>query len=579
MENCKLYCRITRRTLLVIFIIAVSIVGLQAGESVVETTGSDILYSTLQQIDKYKDTQPDRAIGIANEYIKSIANENKSYDAGMVYLVMGRIHENKAKYLIALKYYQKALSIFKQIKSPSNVAEATFLLAKINKKIGLYEEALVHSLDAIDQFEKRSDSLGLAGVYNVLGSIYKYQDDHSKAIEYYQRFHDISIARNNQRDVATALNNIGVVYDDIGNFELAKCYYEQCIVINEKIGKEYKSGTYYSNIGELYLAEGNFVKAKECFDQSYVFKKQEMDIKGIAVALGDLGKYYWKVDSLTEALSNYEEAIRLLSESGSSVYLKNLYYGLHKVHLKSGDYQKAYENYKLYHELSSNLVDNEVVKKLSFWEWNQKMARQKEIEQFKKERNRLIITVVLVVLSLLILFILTLYQRQKNKYNQAVLKSENEQLLKEKVENKLEIKNKELTIYSLQVAKTGEISNNVIQKLERTKYNLKKDDRYVVQSVINELQLELKQDKWKEFEICFSEVYDQFYSNLTNVYPNLTPKEIRLCAFLRMNMSSKDIASITGQTPHSINIARTRLRKKMNLTGQDVDLVYFLAQY
>lgn len=545
----------------------------------INTTITDLLNRTLQQIDEYKDKQPTQALAIANEFIKGVKEESTSNAAGMVFIEIGKIHENSAQYLIALKYYQKALEIFERTKSSGNRAEATYRLAKINKKIGLYENALAYSLSAMEQFKTRNDSVSLSGVYNVLGSIYKYQHDEENAIEYYQRFFDISRAIDNQRDMATALNNIGVVFEESGKKELAKSYYERCIAINKEIGKEYKSGTYYANIGNIFLDEGNYERAKGCFLKSYSFKQQELDIKGVAVALGNLGRYYRKVDSINESVKHYNEAIALLDKSGANQYLKNLYYGIHKAYRQKGDFYKAYECFRQYHDLSEQLSDKEVIKELSFWEWEQKQAKQEKIEKLEKDRQRLIIVIAITILVLLSFFIWMLYQRQRSRYRQVLLKSENEQLHNAQIKNELEIKNKELTIYSLQVAKSGEISDSVIQKLEQTKYNLKKEDRVVIQSIINELKQERKQDQWKEFELCFSEVHDEFFANLKEQFSNLTTKELRLCAFLRMNMSTKDIASMTGQTPHSINIARTRLRKKLNITGKEVDLNQFLSEY
>jgi DNA-binding CsgD family transcriptional regulator len=73
-------------------------------------------------------------------------------------------------------------------------------------------------------------------------------------------------------------------------------------------------------------------------------------------------------------------------------------------------------------------------------------------------------------------------------------------------------------------------------------------------------------------------VHADFYKNLNQINPDLTPNERRLCAFLKLNMSTKDISAITGQTPHSIKIARARLRKKFNLTNSDTSLLAFLAE-
>ena len=74
---------------------------------------------------------------------------------------------------------------------------------------------------------------------------------------------------------------------------------------------------------------------------------------------------------------------------------------------------------------------------------------------------------------------------------------------------------------------------------------------------------------WSEFETHFSTVFEDFYINLNKRYPGLTPNESKLCALLRLNLSTKEIASITAQNPKSVDMARYRLRKKMNLNSTD----------
>jgi len=90
--------------------------------------------------------------------------------------------------------------------------------------------------------------------------------------------------------------------------------------------------------------------------------------------------------------------------------------------------------------------------------------------------------------------------------------------------------------------------------------------------------MEKAQDEkiWEEFEMRFHNVHNDFYDKLNAVFPGLSINEKRLCSFLRLNMTTKEISSITGQTPKSIEMARTRLRKKLNLTNSETSLTDFL---
>jgi DNA-binding CsgD family transcriptional regulator len=100
----------------------------------------------------------------------------------------------------------------------------------------------------------------------------------------------------------------------------------------------------------------------------------------------------------------------------------------------------------------------------------------------------------------------------------------------------------------------------------------------MVNEVIREIEMDSSQETWKEFELRFQNVHTSFYKKLSHDYPDLTANELRICAFLKLNMSTKDIAAITYQTTNSIKVARWRLRQKFGLE-KDSNLVSFLARY
>lgn len=79
-------------------------------------------------------------------------------------------------------------------------------------------------------------------------------------------------------------------------------------------------------------------------------------------------------------------------------------------------------------------------------------------------------------------------------------------------------------------------------------------------------------------EKLMMEIDSYFYKRLLADYPDLTKNELRLCAFLRLNLSSKEISSITQQTPHSITVARSRVRKKIGLETNE-KLTNFLIKF
>jgi hypothetical protein len=85
---------------------------------------------------------------------------------------------------------------------------------------------------------------------------------------------------------------------------------------------------------------------------------------------------------------------------------------------------------------------------------------------------------------------------------------------------------------------------------------------------IRKMNGSIHNNSWAQFEEYFNSVHPYFSINLLNENPKLTLDDLRLCYFLRLNMSSKEIAQITNKENHSIDIARCRLRKKFKLDRQ-----------
>jgi len=98
-----------------------------------------------------------------------------------------------------------------------------------------------------------------------------------------------------------------------------------------------------------------------------------------------------------------------------------------------------------------------------------------------------------------------------------------------------------------------------------------------VDAVKGVLSSDLKTNAWEEFEYRFQQIHSGFYERLRQLHPDLTLNERRLCAFLRLDMTTKEISDITGQSIRAIKMARVRLRSKLGLTNTDQEIFDFLS--
>lgn len=128
-----------------------------------------------------------------------------------------------------------------------------------------------------------------------------------------------------------------------------------------------------------------------------------------------------------------------------------------------------------------------------------------------------------------------------------------------------ENKKHELTSAALRLVQIMELNNQLISDLESFSAFTTMEGKELVRQMLVKSRLSSGERFWNEFETRFDNLYESFSRKLSMMYPGLTPGDRKLCALLRLNLSSKDIAAIVHQNPQSIDMARYRLRKKMNL--------------
>lgn len=147
-------------------------------------------------------------------------------------------------------------------------------------------------------------------------------------------------------------------------------------------------------------------------------------------------------------------------------------------------------------------------------------------------------------------------------------------LYNENLKNELNLKNNQLTAVTMQLLKNKEFILEVQQKISSaiSKTNSEEELKRLVKTI----DLELSEiDYWDQFSYHFEQVHGNYLNKIKEINVKLSPNELKLVAFLRMNMSSKEISKLMNITVRGVEIARHRLRKKFNLSRGE-NLVNFL---
>ncbi len=159
-------------------------------------------------------------------------------------------------------------------------------------------------------------------------------------------------------------------------------------------------------------------------------------------------------------------------------------------------------------------------------------------------------------------------EREKELQREALI-SEKEviRLRNDKLRQEMRMKNKELADSTMQKIHKNKFLINLKSELNRifietSDVRLKTRVKKVVKKIDNDINNE---NNWKIFETHFSNVHEEFLTSLKQEYPKISPAELRLCACLRMNISTKEIASLLNISVRGVEASRYRLRKTINL--------------
>ena len=159
-----------------------------------------------------------------------------------------------------------------------------------------------------------------------------------------------------------------------------------------------------------------------------------------------------------------------------------------------------------------------------------------------------------------------LIQRNKRELELNRLQSEKEiiKIKNEQLEKEFKIKSKELAASTMNIIKKNEVLNEIKEQLVQI------EDKSNLKPVIKTIDGNLNQSSnWETFQEAFNSMDQNFFKKIKELHPSLSPNDLRLCAYLRLNLSSKEISGLINISPRSVEVKRYRLRKKLQLDNNE----------
>ncbi len=426
--------------------------------------------------------------------------------------------------------------------------------------------------------------------------------------------------------------NLGTFYLKMDDLALAEEMYKKGISIFQKLPKQSEYGWLLHRLGELQRTNGDLVKAKKTLLKALDFWEQTNNLRGKSFTLAQLAHLFislkqpdiakqffleglaiteknnfwlsqisilFNLGKLNGQQKNHEVAIKYLEKSADlsiqkniSYYFKNNYQLLAENYAAIGKNQAANKNYQDYfNELEKSVKLNQTTTKEWAKNFDNLYAKEKaynllkETEINNQERLKLQQTIIagaLLIIALTLWIAFSYFQTNQRNAKQ----KDKLELLNQKIQeqaNQLSIANKNITTQKnelqIELIKKLLVLSNHSESIKAIEHNLGQMDITKETLEIKKLLINTKDDSlWKELDIQLSQSNADFFEKLSKKHPNLTKGDLRLCAFLKMNLSTKEIANLTFKNPESVKVARSRLRKKLGLTHSNTVLSSFLNQ-
>ncbi len=170
----------------------------------------------------------------------------------------------------------------------------------------------------------------------------------------------------------------------------------------------------------------------------------------------------------------------------------------------------------------------------------------------------------------------------EKKLQAEALEAEKEliRLRNEKLSAEMRQKDRELANSTLQMIQKSKSLISIRKELSRLSAEI--GDEILsgqINLIIRKINREINaENQWEVFEKHFESVHEEFLKRLKTRYPDLTPRELLLCAYLRLNITSKEIAALMNISVRGVEISRYRLRRKLNL-DHDTNLTGFILSF
>jgi tetratricopeptide (TPR) repeat protein len=514
---------------------------------------------------------------------------------GLAYADLSRFEEAKGYYQQSFNFFKKQNNIENQAVAIQNIGVIEYQQGNIKEALDKYlqVDSIFRQLPNVAKGRIAINLTNLAIVYNVLKEHKKARSIYKQAIENFEAINDLV-------GMAQVYVNLGVSYFD-SDIDSSFYYHSKSLEISESFGHEIGIANGLTYVGDIYREKGDFEKAVSNYNKATELLRTNQFTFGLINTLISLADVYKRTEKYDLAIKSVNEAIDSTVSTGTLDHQQRAYTQLYEIYKKKKDYEKALNTSIIVQSLKDSIVNTEKYEAIKSIEAKfESHKKQNQIDQLTIEKELislrytagivfviLLLAVVLIVLNRRLIIrkrnlalieaqkqiaeqnlILAQIELEKSNTNKklAEIELENERLKNEKTEAELELRKKLLLNYALRISNKNEFLLNIKEKLKDK--NIPDTDRLKQVSTLINRNL-IAETELKELDTIMESVGAEFFLKLAKYSAEFNETEKKICVFLSLDMSSKDISSILAISPKTIDNYRSSIRKKLGIEADE----------
>lgn len=375
-----------------------------------------------------------------------------------------------------------------------------------------------------------------------------------------------------------AYSSISRAYEQLHDDDSSEFYSRQALAA-QQLGRNFVYlPLAYIRVANVELKQENRTHSSLLYNRAYQIADSTGNIQAQVSALVGIGQWQLKFGTADSAGRAYEQAKKLAQGLGDRAFYLLVLEQIIGLRKQQNNYKEAtvlQDEIATVRDSINSFDQRRLAKSLetrfNVAEKDRKLLLLQNERDLSRLSNYLLWTTICFVLLLSAGIIVFL--RRVNSRDRALLQTreelmkalEEQKSIREKyLQNELEHRESQLSAMAFQIMQKNELMQELKQQVDENKAPAGNE---AFHKIINKGLSHEKE--WEDFNVYFESINKNFYTRLKDLYPGISPNDLKLAALIKLNLSIKEMSVMLNISPDSVKTARYRLRKKLSLTTED----------